>query len=220
MEQDNTSSDASATQNAGSPATGTPASGSATLQKPSPTVEELLMENAELKRTQGNATEEVERHRKKLTAYEKKEAEAEAAKKAADEAQLSEIERVKKQHTESMQQIERYKEQLTTAQVKIAAQSLGIIDPDMAALAIRTSLEYDKDGLPTNVDDALKALIKNKPYFVAPKSAEPAPEQSVQSARLAPPIIPAMSPGRTNIPAPGSNPPGKIPSLRDVFNRP
>lgn len=174
---------------------------------------------AEYEHKYGNATEELERHRKKLTAYEKAEAEREAAKKAAEEAQLSEIERVKKQYGEAEQQIQRYKQELIAAQVRMAAQAKGIIDPDLAALAIQSSLEYGEDGMPTNVDKALDALLKNKPYL-APAPAEP-PAQPAPTPVQAAPTIPAWNvSGRSQLAPPTVTPPGKPPRLADVHKRP
>lgn len=171
---------------------------------------------AEYEHKYGNATEELERHRKFRANYDKQQAEAEAAKKAAEEAQLSEIERVKKQHAEAEQRIKSYQQQLATAQVRMAAQAKGIIDPELAALAIQSSLEYGEDGMPTNVDKALDALLKSKPYL-APQAAEP----PATPARPAAPAIPAMNPGRTQIAPPATTTtPGKIPRLADLRRRP
>lgn len=182
---------------------------------------------AEYEHKYGNATEELERHRKFRANYDKQQAEAEAAKKAAEEAQLSEIERVKKQHAEAEQRIKSYQQQLATAQVRMAAQAKGIIDPELAALAIQSSLEYGEDGMPTNVDKALDALLKSKPYL-APQAAEPpaTPAPNANGAPTAParpaaPAIPAMNPGRTQIAPPATTTtPGKIPRLADLRRRP
>jgi hypothetical protein len=218
-----TSPEASATlATSGKPATGNAPSG-AMPPAVAPTLEEVQRELEELRHSHGNATEELKRHRSKLTAYEKKEAEVAEAQKAAELAQLSETEQIKKHHADAVkqieqrdQQIEQYKKQLATAHVKLAAQSLNIIDPDMAALAIGSDLEYGDDGMPTNVEVALKTLLKNKPYL-APKPAEsPASATPAQSAqRTSPPAIPPFS-GRTSIPAPGSTLPGKPVRLSDL----
>ena len=166
----------------------------------------------------------MERHRKKLSAYEKAEKEAEAAKKAAEEAQLSEIERVKKQSADLEQKIKHYQEQLVMAQVKLAAKDKGIIDADLAALAIQGKLELDDDGMPTNVEKSLDDLIKSKPYL-APKPAEPTqtPATPATSAPTpTPPVVPAMNPGRAAIASPTTGTPGtiKIPEWNQVYKRP
>src|SRR5579872_6849687 len=125
-----------ATPVTGIPATGTPAPAGATPATATLTLEEALKRLADVEQSQKNAKEEVERHRKKLSAYEKQEKEQEAAKKAAEEAQLSEIERTKKQHAELQAQHETYRrttqERLVRYEVERRATALGIIDPDAA----------------------------------------------------------------------------------------
>ena len=192
---------------------------------PSLTLEEAIKKIADLEHKQFNATEELERHRDFRAKYDKRQAEAEAAKKAADEAQLSEIERVKQQRAEAEQRVKTYQQQLATAQVRMAAQAKGIIDPELAALAIQGSLEYGEDGMPTNVDKALDALLKSKPYL-GPQPAEPpaTPATSANSApttpaRPAAPALPAMNPGRTQIAPPTTTNPGKPVRLTDIHRR-
>lgn len=219
MTDELTSSPGSATPTGDQPATGNATVG-ATPAAATLTLEEALKKIADYEHAQKNAAEEVERHRKKLTVYEKAEAEREAAKKAADDAQLSEIERVKKQQVETEQQAQKYKQELINARVSLAAQAKGIIDPDLATLAIQKSLEYGEDGMPTNVDKALDELIKHKPYL-APKPADPpaTPAQTAQPARLATPALPAFNPGRSQIASPGSIPPGQRITLADIRSK-
>ncbi|MGH2480250.1 MAG: hypothetical protein ACRDHW_11390, partial [Ktedonobacteraceae bacterium] len=92
----------SATPTPGTPVMGnTPAPGGATPPAvTSLTLEEAIKRLAELEHSHGNAKEELDRHRKKLSSYEKLEKEQAEAKRLADEAQLSEIDRVKKQHAQ------------------------------------------------------------------------------------------------------------------------
>lgn len=212
------------------PATGN-APGGATPQKPAVTLEEALAQLAEEKRVRAalehehkNATGELKRHRERLTAYE-------AAEKQAQEAQLSEVERLKKQHTELQSQHAAYtkqtQERIVRYEVERQASKLGIIDPEAAAKLLDWSeLEYEEDGTPKNATRLLEVLIKNKPYL-APKPTEPAqteqasmsPAQTAQSTRQAP-VVPAMNPGRTSIAQPGQIPPGKPATWSDVFKRP
>lgn len=216
------SPDVSATQKSSGPATGTPAPGSATPPVAALTLEEALKKLADLEHAHGNATEEVERHRKKLSAYEKAEKEREAAKKAAEEAQLSEIERITKQHTELQAQHTAMQQQmqhrLVSYEVERQASKLGIIDPDAAAKLLDwNELEYDENGIPSNAAKVLEKLVKSKPYL-APTQPQQPPEPSAQpaaSVRSAP-TIPAMNPGRTTIASPGVRTPGgKPPRLSD-----
>lgn len=135
----------------------------------------------------------------------------EAAEKAAQEAALSEVDKANKRAVELEAKYAAAQKQLVAAQVKIAAQSKGIIDPDIAALAIADKLELGDDGLPTNVEKALDDLIKNKPYLVA-KAEQAAPASPAQTNA---PAIPVMSPGRSSIQSPGTLAPNKTVSLTD-----
>lgn len=225
MTTETTSGGTSETQVSSTGAMPTPASSSETQsQKPSLSLEEVIKKLADAEHSLNNAKEENARHSKKLSAYEKAEKEAAEAKKAAEEAQLSEIERIKKQHTEAEARIKQYQQQLVMAQVKLAAKDKNIVDPDLAALAIQDKLELDENGLPTNLEKVLDDLVKNKPYLVM-KPAEPV-TPATTPAQTAPtpnaPALPAMNHGRSNIAAPGSNPPGRMPRLSDpgVFTAP
>lgn len=207
------------------PATGTPASGSVTQPVAALTLEEALKKLADLEHSNRNASEEVDRHRKKLTAYEKAEKEREAAAQAAKDAELGELERSKKQFQDLQAkydaEIAQYKQELISTKVQLAAKEKGIIDSELAAMAIQKGLEYGEDGMPTNIEKALDNLIKNKPYLAPPKQ-EPTQEQTLpaQTANLQkPPATPAMNPGRTQISPPSQLPPGQITRLSDVFKR-
>lgn len=216
-----TSSDASATPPSDSqPATGNAPSG-ATPREPSVTLEDALAQIAELKRTHAeldhaykNASGELKRHREKLTTYEKAEQEAK-------DAELSELERIKKQHSELQATHDTYsrqmQERIIRYEVERQAAKMHVIDPDAAVKLLDLSeLEYDEQGTPTNADKLLEKLLKSKPYL-APKLEEPAtPEPPARGT----PALPAMNPGRSSIAAPDSFPPGKIPRLSDVYRRP
>jgi len=210
MENTPSSSDGSVTPTPDTPVTGTPVSQSVTPEKPTTTAasEETAARIAELERALKNATEERDRHRKKLSGYED-------AERKAQEAQLSEIEKASKRAAEFEARSEQYRQQLVTTQIKLAAQSQGVIDPDLASLAIQASLKYGDDGMPTNIDEALKALIEQKPFLLAPRPAEPAQPAEQPPARVGAPAVPAMNPGRSTIAAPGSTQSGRIPRLSD-----
>jgi|SRR5579872_1170016 len=206
-----------ATGTPGTPATGTPpASTGATPTKPS--IEELQARIAELERHSTNKTEEAARHGKNLTEAQKKLAEYEEKERLAQEAQLSEVEKSKKAveaekaaRAAVEAQVQQLKQELVSKMVQLAAKEKGIIDTELASLAIQGKLELGDDGMPTNVDKALDDLIKNKPYL-APKPTEPS-EQPPNPAQTAnnqqPPRTPAMNPGRSSISAPQTLQPGK-----------
>lgn len=216
------------------PATGTPGtpppaigtSPSSTGATPTKTLEELQARIAELERHSTNKEQEAARHGKNLTTAEKKLAEYEEKDRLAQEATLSEIEKSKKRVAEieaakaaSDAQIQQYKTQLIVAQVRLAAQAKGIIDPELAAMAIQDKLEMGEDGMPTNTDKALDDLIKNKPYLAPAKPVEQPinPAQTANNQR--PPATPAMNPGRSAISPSTQAVPGQIVKLNDMFRR-
>ena len=210
MSDEPTSGSGSVTQPSPTPVTGTPAApASVTQQTATLAQEDALKRIADLERSLGNAKEENDRHSKRLSAYEKLEKEQAEAKRIADEAQLSEIERIKKQHQDAEARIKQQQQQLVMAQVKLVAKDKGIINPELIAPVVERKLEYDKDGEPTNLEAVLDELIKGNPYLVKP--AEPAPSPAVPT-----PAIPAMNPGRSSIPGPGANPTGKPTRLSDI----
>lgn len=137
--------------------------------------------------------------RKRLKAYED-------AENAQKEAALSDLEKSNKRATEAEAKIKQYQEKLVNAQVKLAAKDKGIIDPDLAALAVQSQLEYDDEGMPSNLEKVLADLIKNKPFLVASGNAQ-TPASAAQTAQTPnAPSIPAMNPGRTNIQSPVAQP--------------
>lgn len=221
MTDKDTSSVQSETPSIDTPATGNPATASETLQKPSATLEEALARIAELEHSGKNAREQADRQAKKLLAYEKAEQERK-------DAELSEIERAKKQQAELQAKHEAYVQQMqariTRYEVERAAATLNIIDPDAAVrLLDLDALEYDDNGKPTNAEKLLEKLIKQKPYL-APKAPEPPAEQPTETPVSTPPrgvpALPAMNPGRTQINAPNTVPDGQPVRLADVFRRP
>ncbi len=216
MPTNETSSTESVTPPVDPPVTGTPAPASETLQtqQAAKSLEEALARIADLEHSTKNAVEERDRHRKKLTTYEE-------AERKAQEAALSEVEKATKRASDAEHRIQQYQQQLVSAQVKLAAQGKGIIDPDLAALAIHNKLEYGEDGMPTNVSDVLDQLIKDKPYLLTPtKPAEPESPPPAQPTKPNAPAIPAMNPGRASIQSPGATQQGRIPRLADVYQRP
>jgi DNA repair exonuclease SbcCD ATPase subunit len=122
---------------------------------------------AELERTrtalQGANRESADR-RKKLEAFEK--AEQDRAKK-----DLSEVERLKGQVAEldkRARELEAEREtMIIRSAVERAATALGFHSAEDAyQLADLSGVEIDEDGKVSNVDQALKALVKARPYLV------------------------------------------------------
>lgn len=228
MTEPTTSSGEGATPQAGLPATGPNATGGAMPPAaPNLTLEEALKKLADLEHSHGNAKEELERHRKKLTAYEKAEADREAAKKAAEEAQLSEIDRIKKQHADIQAQhnalmLELQETRIQHA-VERAAHDLQFIHPEIAGrLLDRAELEFEDNGAPKNAKHLLEKLLKTMPELARhPEPASPPATSQPGTAPTAParpgtPALPAFNPGRTQITPPGTLPPGKPVRLADI----
>lgn len=220
MSDDTTSSGTGATPTSETGATPTTTSGSATPPKSTPALEDVLRENDELKRSHTNAKEELERHRKKLTAYEKQEQERATQAQAAKDAELSELERVKKQHQEAEARIKQQQQQLVMAHIKLLASEKGILNAELIAPFVERKLEYDKDGEPTNLEAVLDEIIKGNPNLVKQAEPAPPPAQSATPPAVTTPAIPAMNPGRSSIPGPGGNPIGRVPEWNEVYKRP
>jgi hypothetical protein len=205
-----TTPDGGATPTPATPATGTPSVGATPTKTPS-TLEEALAQLAEIQRHATNKEEQATRHGKDLTAAQKELAAYKEKERLAQEAQLSEVQKLAKQKEEAEQRYQQEHKQHINALVKLAAQSKGIIDPDLAALAIEKSLEFGDDGMPSNLDKLLDDLLKNKPYLAA-KPAEPA-----TNTQQRPPMTPANNPGRSTIIQPGQLPPSQWPKLGDIL---
>lgn len=92
-------------------------------------------------------------------------------KKAADDAQLSELDRIKRDHADAVAERDRLKAQLQrseTEKVLIAsARKLGIVDEDAAIRLLDwDALDFDTEtGKPKNADVQLKALVDARPWL-------------------------------------------------------
>lgn len=159
--------------------------------------------------------------RKRLQAYEE-------AEKQAQEAKLSEIEKLQKQHADMQARHETQsraaQERIIRYEIKLAAHSAHVIDPDAVVKLLDWSeLEFDDDGLPTNVDKLVARLLESKPYLVGNSQNSQAASTAAPSdlaARAHAPALPAMNPGRTQIASPHTRPQGQIPRLSDIFGPP
>jgi hypothetical protein len=214
MPEENTSPGTGATPTPATGATPTHAPSSATLQeKPALTTEELLKRITDLEHSHKNATEEVERHRKKLSAYEKAEKEAAEVKKAAEQAQLSEVERITNQYQEAIALIKQQQQELVLSQIQLLAKEKGILNSELIAPFVERKLEKDKDGKPTNLEQVLDELIQNNRNLV--QQAEPPPSPAQTAPAPTPPAVPAMNPGRASFTR-TTNPTGQPPSWNEV----
>ena len=120
----------------------------------------LVAERAALTAERTTLTAERDSVKTKLTAYEQsqlseqqkaegKAAEAEQKREAADARAKAAQDRVVK------------------AEFKVAAKEAGIVDADLALLAIQSKIEYSEDGEPKNIAALLEQLVKDKPFLVS-----------------------------------------------------
>jgi hypothetical protein len=147
--------------------------------------------------------EEAKKLRKEAQALRTRLKGYEDAETAKQQAALSDVEKANKQVADLQQKYDQQQKQLVASHVKLVAAGKGIIDPDLAALAIADHLEYGDDGMPSNLDKALDELIKNKPYLA--KAADPATTPAQTANARTTPALPAMNPGRSSIPAPSQS---------------
>jgi hypothetical protein len=106
------------------------------------------------------------------------------AQQAAELAKLGDLEKAQKQLSDTQKQLDAYKARIADYAVQMAAQKLGIRDPEVAATLIRAQLTLGDDGAPTNAEELLKDLLKSKPYL---KADEPTQQQQQR-----------VTPGATN----------------------
>lgn len=87
---------------------------------------------------------------------------------AANKTELEKAqERMAKAERAAADAAERAQEHLLRAAVVAEAARKNVIDPEAAmALIDRATLEFDKEGAPTNIADAMDLLLKAKPYLV------------------------------------------------------
>ena len=152
---------------------------------------------------------ESEALRKRLKTYE------DAEQKAKD-AQLSEVERITKQHAELQaqyedMQLELLEQRVFQAVAQQASKHNFAIPYDMIVRLLDwDDIEFDDEsGKPTNIETLLEKLAKAAPDLVKQQAAAP------QQQQIGVPSLPAMNPGRSTITQPGQQPPGRIPRLSD-----
>ena len=116
---------------------------------------------------------ELARVRREAAGYRRKARDLEAAEQARADAELSEAERANKRAAELEAELAkrdaRIREAALRESVSNAANRLGIVDPDAASRLIdHASLEYDDEsGRWSGVDEALAALVRERPWLVA-----------------------------------------------------
>lgn len=115
--------------------------------------------------------EYVRKLRAEAAEYRKRLRDLEQAVKKHEEAKLSETERLQRRLAELEAERATWQrevqERVLRYETMLAAGRLGVVDPEAAYRLLDLSLlEYDDDGRPTNLEAALRALLKDKPYLV------------------------------------------------------
>lgn len=134
------------------------------------------------------ASQEAARYRTENKALQARIAEYEAAAKAAEEAQLSELEKAQRRLAEYEQERAHLtlqaQERITRAEVRAEASRLGI-NPQLAARIVDYSaIEYDEQGDPTNVATLLQQAAQEYGITASAPAATPA-QPSASSASSA-----------------------------------
>lgn len=144
--------------------------GTETTTEPSPA--EIRKENERLAAALKRANAEAKEHREARQ-------ELQRYKEQTENEKLSEKERLEKllakEQKERADFVLRTQERLITSELRAQAARIGFADPaDAVAMMNRADLEFDEDGIPTNAEPLLRALLKAKPYL-AGKPVAPAP---------------------------------------------
>jgi len=138
----------------------------------------------------GGVRQQIETLKRRATAAERRLAEIAAAQEEAERKALEEQERYKELYEKERQAREKEasgrKDDAVRARFLLAAQSKGIVDPDVAfliakALPTFTAVQVDDEGKVTGIDEVVEALVKEKPYLVSQPQQQPKP-QSVGAA--------------------------------------
>ncbi len=110
------------------------------------------------------AREEAIQHRKKLD-------EIEAARTSAERAKMDEASRAKAELEDAKKQLETIRaharDNALEAAVALKARELGIVYPDLAKLAIASSVQFGDDDKPQNVDELLRAFVQTHPNLTS-----------------------------------------------------
>lgn len=147
---------------AGDPQTGTPAPQAGTNDSQPQAGDE-----------QQPSVEEIRRLRRENADYRTRLKKLEDAQRAADDAQLSEVDRLKRDHAETVAERDKLRTQLQRSETEkvliTAARKLGIVDEDAAIRLLEwDALDFDETtGKPKNAEAQLKALMQARPWLAA-----------------------------------------------------
>jgi len=148
----------------------------------------------------GGVRHQVETLRKRATTAEKKLSDIAAAQAEADRKALEEQERYKELYEKERQAREAEssgrKSDAIRSRFLLAAQSKGIVDPDVAYVIAKTLPEFagvalGEDGAVAGIDSVLDSLIGSKPYLISQPKEQPKPQSVGTASNPAPQNPPA-----------------------------
>lgn len=160
------------------PAAGEGAGGSGGTTTPPATPPAKPPEDEPFDRDRAIATIRKLRETEKATKEQLKELDTLRAKvKAAEDAQLSDQEKLTRERDEATKRAEaaaaELKSERTRSAIERAAAKVGFVDPEDAFLRVGSQVEFDDDGKPTNVEALVTQLAKDKPYLVGASNGTP-----------------------------------------------
>lgn len=106
--------------------------------------------------------------RKRLADLEKAEADRQAA-------SLTDQQKIAQRAEAAEAALKSTRARIGASELKLAAQSAGIIDTDIAAALLGAKVEYDADGEPKNVADLVTQLKKDKPHLFGQQGQQQRP---------------------------------------------
>lgn len=116
--------------------------------------------------------------RKEAANYRTKAKQFEDAQAAAELAKLGDLEKASKRAETAEAALGTMRQRIGASELKMAAQSAGIIDTDIAAALLGGKIDYDADGEPTNVAELIAALKKDKPHLFGGQQSQRPPSTS------------------------------------------
>jgi chromosome segregation ATPase len=128
-----------------------------------PNLTDVQAELEKMRKALKDANKEAADRRKRLD-------ELEAEEKKRKEAELSEVQKLQKQLADAKAAAEAREKEVETLRLRSAVESaatkLAFLNPaDAYLLADLSGVEMTSDGKATGVEDALKALLKDRPYL-------------------------------------------------------
>ncbi len=129
--------------------------------------------------------EYVKKLRAEAAGYRTRLSELETKVKASEDAKLSETERTAKRLAELEREQATYQRERQERTLKyetmLAANKLGIVDPDAAYRLLDLSqVEFDGDGQPKDVEKHLQRLLKDRPYLAGQGGSTSSPTNAAR----------------------------------------